>query len=595
MGKEKKQKKKKSGGLLKRLGLTFGIAAFVIIIAVVIINAVNKSTIKYITVEGAYKELYVGNPEFGSAEIGVNVYPSTASTSSLYAYSSNDKVAKVTFNGATLVIEAVGTGSCTINVQHASKSSLKDAIQIEVKDVDIEDLNFVQTNEDGEYDIINKVDVKKDGFEHHIKFDMDPIDANMNNLKVVYDATVLENAYINQDTKSLVVVPKTDIVQTSTVVDVEIYQNTTEGVKSAQYARLQLNLLAREAYIRFNLSHQQTTGYSLNHSNIVYLEEDNAHDVYVKPDIGYDVNYDTIGTFTPDEYNLYIDGELVDWSNSNTYNHMNKLNIDKSSYQYYYFNVLNNFKDGDNIYVTFEHIFTGVTNSLQFIYLKTSVIGLSTENTFFLTTSPDLELNQDVALSFSNYDNAVKYKVVDVYAFKEEIVNGKVVRVKVESFGDDYMEETIQIKKVSDKMFARAVNVTENTFINFGAESLYWDSRYVNFGIEETFITIKFTVKSEVTDIVVQNEGKELHSFDITKGETKSVEILGLPFGNNNLKVNEVTFDVKKADAETSEVVVEFNPETQKFDIKAQNVASGTYVITFKYNLIETKLYVKVN
>ena len=73
MGKEKKNIKKKKGGLLKRLLLTTGISVAVILIAVVIINAINKSTIRYITIAGAYSELYVGNPEFGSVEVDVSL------------------------------------------------------------------------------------------------------------------------------------------------------------------------------------------------------------------------------------------------------------------------------------------------------------------------------------------------------------------------------------------------------------------------------------------------------------------------------------------------------------------------------------------
>ena len=597
MGKEKKQKSKKKtkGGLIKQLSLTLGIAAVVIVLAVVIISAVNKSTIKYITVEGAYKELYVGNPEFGSAEVGVNVYPSTASTENLVAYSSDANIASVTFDGAKLVINAVSTGSATVYVQHGSKSSLKDSIQIEVKDVDIEDLNFVSTNENGEEIVIPTIDIKKDGFEHKIKFNMDPIDANMNNLKVVYDATVLNNAYIDQVQKCLVVVPKTDIVQTSTIVDVEIYQNTTEGIKAAQYARLQLNLKAREAYIRFNLSSDPSKGYSLNHTNIVYLEQQNATDVYVKPDIGYDANFTSIGNFNSAEYNVYIDGSQIVWPASGEYRFNNKISINQSSGGYYYFKVLPDFMEGDNIYVTFEHKFTGVTNSLQFIYLATSDIGLSSEQTFNLETSTQLELNQEVALNFS-YDNGVKYKVVEIYAFKYETINGQTVRVKTDSFGDGKTDETIIVKKTADKIFLRAVNVTERTIIQFGIECDYWDSRYVRFNIEDLYVTGEFKVTNEVSDIIILHNGIEVHAVEQSKNATTSVSVEGVPFGNNNLNVNNVTWIIRKGDVLLSadELTVALNSETGKFDITTNNLSNGVYNIEFTYNGIKTKLYVEV-
>lgn len=597
MGKDKKQKNKKKskGGLIKQLSLTLGIAAVVIVLAVVIIGAINKSSIKYITVEGAYKELYVGNPEFGSATVGVDVYPKSANKSNLKAYSSDSKIATVSFDGANLVINAVSTGSATIYVQHASKASLKDSIQIEVKDVDIEDLNFVTETEGGEQKVVDKIDVKKDGFEHYINFDMNPIDANMNNLKVVFDQTVLENAYIDQENKRLVVIPKTDIVQTSTTVDVEIYQNTIEGTKTAQYARLQLNLLAREAYIRFNLSSDPSNGYSLNHTNIVYLEKQNATNVYVLPDIGYDANFSSVGNFNLNEYEVYFDGEKISWQANGLYEYNNKLKINKSLGDYYYFEVMQDFMEGDNIYVTFEHKFTGATNSLQFIYLATTDIGLSSEQTFSLETKKELELNEEVALNFS-YDNGVKYKVVQIYAFKFDTVDGKRVRVRTDSFGDEYADETIVVKKVSDKIFLRAVNVTEKTTIEFGIECDYWDSRYVRFNIEELYVTGEFKVTSQVTDLVVLNAGVETDSVRLAKNNTISIDVVGIPYGNNNLVLSEVETTVKReSNAVSTDISVAFNSSTGKFDISASDSASGVYIVQFAYNGIITKLYVEIN
>lgn len=604
MGKKEKKKKAKSkGGALKQLFITVGVAVAVILVAVVVINAINKSAIKYITVEGAYKELYVGNPEFGVAEVGVSVYPESANTDNLVAYSSNSDVAKVSFNDGKLKIEAVSVGSATIEVRHASKSKLKDYIQIDVKDVDIQDLDFVSLNSEGETVKVESIDVKKDGFEHFIKFDLNPIDANMNNLKVSYDQTVLENAYIDQSSRSLVVVPKTDIVQTSTAVDVEIYQNTALGYVVAQYTRLQLNLKAREAYLRFNLSSDPSKGYSLNHTNIIYLEPDNAPNVYVKPDIGYDVNFTSIGTFNIAEYNVYIDGDKINFNSNAEFLYNNKLKINKGNGNYYYFEVLNDFEDGDNIYVTFEHIFTGVTNNLQFIYLATESIGLSTDQTFSLETKEVLELNEVVALNFS-YDNGVKYKVVEIYAFEYGVdANGKQIRIQSESFGDEINDETIVVQKVSDKIFLKATKLSAQTIIFFGIECDYWDSRYVRFSIEDLFVTGRFKVVNSVSDLVVEQNGEEISSIEMHTNSTASVNVAGLPYGNNNLNLEQVELSVSKGGSSSETkvgiisfngVTVSYNYDTKKFDIFTDLTASGVYEVWFTFNSVATKIFIEV-
>lgn len=592
--KDKKKKPAAKGSLLKRLLTTAGIAVAVIFVMVLVVNAINKSSIKYITIEGAYKELYVGNPEFSSVEVGVNVYPETASTNNLVAYSSDENIAKVKFDGSKLKIEAVSTGTATIKVSHASKSKLNDYIQIEVKDVDVQDLEFTSLNESGESVKIEAVDVKKDGFEHFIKFDLNPIDANMNNLKVSYDESVLENAYIDQASRSLVVVPKIDIIQTSTAVDIEIYQHTSAGYVAAQYTRLQLNLKAREAYIRFNLSSDPTKGYSLNHNNIIYLEQENAPNVYVLPDIGYDVNYGSIGTFSTSDYNLYIDGNEVEFDSSGIFSYQNKLRINKNVGNYYYFDALPAFISGDNIYVTFEHKFTGAIQNLQFIYLATESIGLSTDQTFSIETKTTLELNEVVAVNFS-YDNGVKYKVVEIYAFKRGIdENGKEIRIPASSFGDEQTDETIVVEQIADKIFLRAKNLTDSTIIQFGVKCDYWDTRYVRFDVEGLYESEEFRVVNSVTDLVVEQNGAEVSFVEIVGMNNARVKVFGLPYGNNNLNMSLVTFIVTKGGVASNDVTVTYDSDKNEYVIHRESAASGVYELTFNYNTIQTRIFIEV-
>ena len=122
MGKTKAKKKSSKSGLIKRLALIVGLTLIVVVIGVVVIKAINKTTLKTVTVEGAYSELYIGNPELGSVEIGTSVYPETANKSALVAYSNNPEIAQVSYNGETLSITAVGVGTTEVYLMHSLKT-----------------------------------------------------------------------------------------------------------------------------------------------------------------------------------------------------------------------------------------------------------------------------------------------------------------------------------------------------------------------------------------------------------------------------------------------------------------------------------------
>ena len=391
------------------------------------------------------------------------------------------------------------------------------------------------------------------------------------------------------------VIPKTDIVQTSTAVDVEIYQNTESGYVAAQYARLQLNLKAREAYIRFNLS-ADAENYSLNHSNIVYLERTNATDVYVRPEIGYDVDFESTSDFNTKDYNISFDGESITWDSSKSFSYNNKLSVSRANSGYYYFKTLPGFVSGDHIYVSFQHKFTGAVNSLQFIYLDIDTLGLNNYRSLNIsnlkqnenTGCIDLELNEVVALSFS-YDNGVKYSVVEIYTFtmSDDGI------VPTSSFGDQLTDETIVIEKVAEKIFLKAVALTKETNVYFGIKCEYWDLRYVRIS-EGTNRLVKFSVSNSVNDICVQKDGVETNYQEIGKAGLVSVDVVALPYGSSVINSQDITYTVTKDGVAVSDVTVTRNETTGKFDILSKLTSSGTYKIEFNYNEFKTSLYLVV-
>lgn len=603
----KKTKKKKSTSLVKRLGLIGGIFAFVIIVSVIAINAINKTTIKTITVEGAYTELYIGNPEFSSSEIGISVYPETASKSSLMAYSENPNIAKVNFDGEKLSVEAVGVGTTTIVVRHANKSSLNDTIQINVKDVDVQSLTFVEKNiEDGSVSPVSSVSIKKDGFKHYIPFELDPIDANMNNLKINdFNTVVFESVEIDPVTRSVVVVPKTDIIQTSAEIDVEIYQNTIEGYSSVQVVSLMVDLLNREAYIRFNLSsnHDSDREYitldSNELNNIVYIEpsetattylglsDSGANYVYVLPQIGYDVNFNDVGSFNISDYDLYFDGVKVndsDYNSSGFYTYENKLVVNKSKGDCYKFNSLKNFSEKDCVFVEFKHKYTGAGSGLQFMSLKKDSLGLDSNQSFSvknLTSETNyINIGEVLALDFS-YDACVELGMVEIYSYTVDVINGEEIKVITNEFNN-----SIRVEKSSKKLSVWAYGLNQNINIKFGIRCSYWDSRYVYIN-ENVFTEVTFSVVTEVKGMHVEVDGKETNIIELSGVSPVKINIVSEPEGGI---INQEDVEIS-----ASEINVAYNSETKSIEISKNNAAAGTYKVTFTYNeTMSTDFYVVV-
>jgi len=602
MGKKNTKKKKGKSSLIKQLSLIIGIVAVVVIIAVVVVNAINKTTIKYITVEGAYSELYIGNPEYGKTEVGISVYPETASKDVLMAYSSDPSIATVNFDGEKLSVEAVGVGTTTIVVRHASKSSLYDSMQITVKDVDVQTLTFVEQDEQGVTSPITAVDIKKDGFEHIIPFNLDPIDANMNNLSVEggYNEAIFDSVTIDQERKALVVVPKTDIIQTSAEIDVEIYQNTTQGYDAVQVVTLLVNLKNREAYVRFNLTAEPTKGYTTldytgnnsSNNNVVYLEHGNGADfVYCQPQIGYDLNFTSVGAFNINEYDLYFDGVQVkasDFSSAQQYVYNNKLMVSKAGGSYYYFKIQPDFTTGDCIYVEFVHQYTGASSGLQFIYLEVSAIGLAYNQTLTVDSKTELYLGEVLSLDFS-YDKGIDKGVVEIYTFKLESDGS---RTELLSFGDTYTDETITIKKDNKKISVWAQNLTAGTVINFGVRCNYWDTRYVNIR-ESSYEPVTFVVSNYINGMHIQVDGEETNIVSASKNSSIDVTLVSEPEGGV-IDAKKVTYTVTKSGVISSDISVSYDNIKDVYTVDVNNSASGTYKITFAYNGIETNFYITV-
>ena len=614
MGK-KTTKKKTKGSLIKQLAIILSVVIVVVVVAIVVIRAINKTTIKTITVEGAYSELYIGNPELGKVEVAVSVYPETASTSSLMAYSENPEVATVSFDGTKIVVDAVGVGDTAIVVRHSSKSSLYDTYQVSVKDIDVQTLTFKKVNENGEKVETSDVDVKKDGFEYEVPFCIEPYNGNMNNLKIQdFNKAIFEKVEINQEKRVLVIVPKTEIVQTSAEIDVEIFQNTTEGYNAVQVVSLNVNLKNREAYVNFELSSNPQVGFTTlqyegitsSKNNIVYLEEPDktATDVYVRPIIGYDLGFDVVGGFNFDDYDLYFDGQKISNSEYNMagsggpfYNYNNKILVTKSKGNYYYFKTGTNFAEGDCIYVEFLHKYTEAKSGLQFVYLSSDSMRFDTsfglydkDGTTVLTTGGTIVLDAREVYSLNfTYDTAIDRGLVLVEIY--DVASDGTEWVYTNEFGDDENDLTISIKKDNKKLSAWAENLTTGTDVHFNVKRIYWDSRYIQIA-DNTNIAIKFVVEHIVNGLHIEQIGREVSVITLLAGNTSEVSLVAEPEGGV-IDNSEVSVVVTKNDIVSDEITVEWK-EDETYTITAKASITGTYKIEFTYKEYKASLYVVV-
>lgn len=606
MGKTKAKKKSKSS-IIKQLGLTLGLATMVIIIAVVIINAINKTTIRTVTVEGAYKELYIGNPELGSTTIKTSVYPETANKSSLVAYSKNPEIASVEYDGENLSITAVGVGTTEIYLQHASKSSLYDKVEICVKDIDVQSLTFLSKDEGGVAQPITSTNIKKDGFEHVIPFDIEPYNGNMNNLKVSnFNQAVFESVQIDQVRRALVVVPKTDIVQTSAVVDIEIYQNTTEGYCAVQVVSLMVNLKNREAYVNFEVSNDPSKGYTTlgyEHAKalkqIVYLDGKNATNVYIRPIIGYDINFSSTGVFNWSDYDLYYDGEKItqdDFDSNGAFSYKNKLRLSKSIDNSYYVTTLDGFVEGDAIYVEFNHKYTGASGGIRFIYLSAGNISLTSfgvydKNGVECSGGDSITLNEnDVFMLNFTYDQSIENGIIEIQTYKTISDD---VKEYTNVFGDEHNEETIRIKKDNKKLSVMAKNLTSGTRVHFAVKWNYWDSRYAQID-PNTNISVTFIVKSAVNGLHLERLGKETNLIELVAGGNEAEVILVSEPENGTFDSEGISISVTLDGVISDKILVGYNGANE-FEVQALSDApAGTYEVVFEYNGVTTTLFVVV-
>lgn len=332
-GKNTSTKKKKI--TFPKVMLILAIVVALGIIGYVVFDKINSSTVKDISIGGAYSELYVGNPEYDEVEYNVSIYPSNANQAYTVS-SSNNAVAQVSISEeGKIKIRAVGEGSAKITVRSKAKSSIKDSCDIVVKSIDVQNVTIYDfDNNEIDVNTSQIIEIQKDGLEHYIPFEISPLDGNMDKLQVTdFDKNAIQNVWIDAENRKIVVVPYTNIDNKIVTVYLGIYQNTTKGAVVSKNIPITISLVERKAYLNFEFANMSKGGglsFSDNHKNIVYLDPASASsigDFYTRINIAYDENFKNMGEFLAQDFRVSVS----DTSASVTDNEMSHILFDYGS------------------------------------------------------------------------------------------------------------------------------------------------------------------------------------------------------------------------------------------------------------------------
>ena len=525
---------------LKTILISVASLIVVVVLAIVIVNAIQNNTIKTINIEAAYRELMVGSVDNRETTIPVSVYPETASSQGLVAVSSDNEVATVAYENGSLTVNAVSEGQVTVTLYNPSKTSIHDTCIINVKDIAIEEIIFVTSLED-DAEELTTVSAQKDGFEHEIYFKTIPANGNLQRLSASFDADVLDNAYINTDKQCLTIVPKSKIEQMSTYVDVDIMQDLADGPARVDHERIQIELIPQESFVRLGFSTSKERFSYRSNESFIYLEETKtggnpASYVYIAPQLGFDKDFTKTADFNLYDYNVYVDGDLALQYNNSTkvYEYFDgggekKFTLDRESSQAFKVETTEHFAETDRYLLTFEYVYTGAKTTVEVVYLSTGSEVHGTASSYLSLSNKQQDYNQGSisALSF-NFDKGVERDLLNI-----SLKDSGSTHVVNEDGSVSYFDgdnEILQIYWLHNRMYARYLNVGSVT-VGFSANYKYWDSRYLSGFSDGVSMEVTFNVTRHIdlestdqTTMILNGELFGVKTFDF-EDVKKSIQV----------------------------------------------------------------------
>lgn len=466
------------GSVIGGIGLLIGIIAIVV--------SASRTKLQTVTIGGVSKELYVGNVNYSTIDLSYSFYPLSASNVPVKIYSEDPEIAKVEYIEGIIRVTAVSEGKTNVVAVATSNTGIFDRCEIIVRDIAVDGIIFFDSDERNEK--IDSYEVKRDGSTYSIPFECNPIDANLDNVEIVFDETVFSSIQINQKKRTLDIVVKEDTMKESSFVSLCFKQKTTEGVKRVAQTDFQILIEPKKIVMNLGLNFpgsDQTFVY--NHDNIAYLDHDasqNANKLWIKSKLLYMLSEGNVfeENFSTLNYFVYVNGLPID-----IYNGILKVvaSADKS---YYEIEALSGLVYGESALVSFESKTSGKMAHLEIVGArshdnravvdKTQNIGFgSTEicdiNEYCLTngtnSSPHIQIKKIESISFGGI-------VLDFSGGNKVDIDGKFLIYCVNG--------TYVIEGVSA--------TTTPIVLTISIVSNYWDSRFYGTAKVQT---ISYTVK----------------------------------------------------------------------------------------------------
>lgn len=457
--------------IIKILAIVFGsIGALIGIIAIAV--SLQGSKVQTLTIGGVSKELNLGNINYSTVEMSLSVYPETAENEPITVYSENADVARVERVNGVVRVYAVSEGVTNIVAVVNKDTKIFDKCEIVVKDIAVELITFYEEGDEEYTNNITSYNVKRDGSIYSIPFLTYPIDANLDNIEPYFDTNVFSSVKINQEKRTLDIQAIEDAEANSSLLNLYLKQNTTEGIKRVGTTILQIFIEPKTVEMTFGFRGDPTleTGYNKNHNNNLYLDKSKPVaegsgvwvQIYHKTRLSEGVDRDEVFNTQNYFYEIFNnDGEDG-----------NKVVIENTNKDYFIIKA-QNLEYGDTVMVTFTHKQTNQSIDL-------TVTGAQCNP----PKSPADTQNIGLGTIQSAVINGITYSGDDTYKIDLREV------VSWEFNGEN--NGIVEVSEINGVIYVKGLAIGEQT-ITFTTNNTYWDSRF--FGEAESGVRIKFVIE----------------------------------------------------------------------------------------------------
>lgn len=464
------------GSVIGGVGLLVGIIAIIV--------SASRTKLQTITIGGVSKELFVGNVNYSTVDLSYSFYPLSAADVPVRIYSEDPNIATVEYIDGVIRVTAVSEGKTNVVALATTNTKIYDKCEIIVHDVAVDSVTFFGDAERSKQ--INSYEVKRDGSTYSIPFECDPIDANLDNIEVVFDKTVFSSIVINQQNRTLDVIVKEDTMSESSFVSLCFKQNTTEGVKRVAQTDFQIFIESKQIIMELGLNyHGSDHEFEYKHDSVTYLDKNtvNANTLMVKSKLIYILSEGNLSeeVFSTDNYYVYVDGIP-----SNIYNEFLRVtpSADKS---YFDVEALAELVYGTSVLVSFESKTSGEIAYLEIVGAKSNdaTVAVDTVQSISAGSTEICDIN-DYCFNNKVSSPKIKIKRIEWIKYNGEIIdfsNGRKIEI----------DGKFLIYCVNDTYIIEGISASGPIVLSVHILSSNWDSRFYVTASMEIDYTITVT------------------------------------------------------------------------------------------------------